>query len=84
MSENGYLDQWKSTSYSSELSLLYPPCDGSRIPLVKSKSVVDHVIEYVASDVKPYVAVVDLNNSDDSLEENRPKPAIEIGVEFKF
>lgn len=36
------------------------------------------------SGIKPYVSVVDLNNSADSLYENKPKTAIEVGVEMEF
>ena len=33
---------------------------------------------------RPWIAFNDLNNSDDSPYENKPKPAIEIGIEFDF
>lgn len=35
-------------------------------------------------DAKPYIAVVDLNNSKDSPYENKPKPAVEVGVKITF
>ena len=31
-----------------------------------------------------YVSITDLNNSNDSLYENKPKPAVEVGVEVLF
>lgn len=34
--------------------------------------------------VAPYVSITDLNNSDDAPYENKPKPAIEVGVEVLF
>lgn len=33
---------------------------------------------------RPYIAIDDLNNSDDEPYLNKPKPAIEIGIEFDF
>lgn len=34
--------------------------------------------------IAPYVSITDLNNSSDALYENKPKPAIEVGVEVSF
>ena len=34
--------------------------------------------------IMPYVSITDLNNSDGSLHDNKPKPAIEVGVEVLF
>ena len=39
---------------------------------------------YANSKVKPYIAAVDLNNSEDAPYENRPKMAYEIGVQISF
>ena len=33
---------------------------------------------------RPWIAFNDLNNSDDAPYENKPKPAIEIGISFDF
>ena len=33
---------------------------------------------------RPYISFNDLNNSDDAPYENKPKPAIEIGIAFDF
>lgn len=33
---------------------------------------------------RPWIAFNDLNNSDDAPYENKPKPAIEIGIAFDF
>ena len=33
---------------------------------------------------RPWIAFNDLNNSDDAPYENKPKPAIEIGLKFEF
>jgi len=33
---------------------------------------------------RPWIAFSDLNNSDDAPYENKPKPAIEIGIAFDF
>ena len=33
---------------------------------------------------RPYVSIVDLNNSDDAPYENKPKTAIEVGVKIEF
>ena len=34
--------------------------------------------------LRPYVSFNDLNNSDDAPYENKPKPAIEVGIAFDF
>lgn len=34
--------------------------------------------------VRPYISIADLNNSIDSPCENKPKPAVEIGLKFEF
>lgn len=34
--------------------------------------------------IMPYVGITDLNNSDDAPYENKPKPAVEIGLKFEF
>lgn len=34
--------------------------------------------------IAPYVSITDLNNSSDAPCENKPKPAIEVGVEVLF
>ena len=34
--------------------------------------------------IMPYVSITDLNNSDDSPYENKPKPAIEVGIQISF
>lgn len=34
--------------------------------------------------IMPYVSITDLNNSDDAPYENKPKPAIEVGLKFEF
>lgn len=36
------------------------------------------------SNPKPWIAFNDLNNSKDAPYENKPKPAIEIGLKFEF
>lgn len=36
------------------------------------------------SNPRPWIAFNDLNNSDDAPYENKPKPAIEIGLKFEF
>ena len=36
------------------------------------------------SSIMPYVSITDLNNSDDSLYENKPKPAVEVGIQISF
>ena len=34
--------------------------------------------------IMPYVSITDLNNSDDSPYDNKPKPAIEVGIQISF
>ena len=36
------------------------------------------------SSIMPYVSITDLNNSDDSPYENKPKPAVEVGIQISF
>ena len=47
----------------------------------------DEIIEkqkHKKPNIRPYVAINDLNNSDDEPYVNKPKPAIEIGAIFDF
>ena len=34
--------------------------------------------------IMPYISITDLNNSDDAPYENKPKPAVEVGLNISF
>ena len=34
--------------------------------------------------IMPYIGITDLNNSDDDLYENKPMPAVEVGLNINF
>lgn len=50
---------------------------------LEEKNALGHVKKRVPN-VLPYVRIDDLNNSKDAPYENKPKPAIEIGLKFTF
>lgn len=65
-------DRWK------EISALY--CfDGEPFHVLEQTQKIS-----LSSSIYPYVRINDLNNSKDAPYENKPKPAIEIGLKFTF
>ena len=83
-----YLDKWDEQSFSF-LDLLQTSSvydfisDKSMITDEKCRDMLEKRKDE-KQNVKPYIAINDLNNSDDEPYLNKPKPAIEIGIEFDF
>ena len=87
-SDLSYLDKWNEYSFSfldllSTSSIYDLISDGSLMNDEECGKILEkHKDE--KPNIRPYIAINDLNNSDDEPYLNKPKPAIEIGIEFDF
>jgi len=72
------------TQEQIDLEKLYPRSDGSSIPLQKQTMLGTVKRWWNGLRIKPYVKSRDLNNSEDTPYENKPKTAYEIGIQGSF
>ena len=77
----------QSKALSSEFSILFPEIPKGFFDdmMFKNENKPQSIVEkYENAAVKPYISVVDFNNSEDSPYENKPKLGFEIGLKFSF
>ena len=85
--DDKYLDSWNGYSFSFmdllNTTSVYDFIAGNLITDEQCGETLQRK-QHKSSDIRPHVAIVDLNNTKDDPYVNKPKRAIEIGIEFDF